>query len=155
MNGRNEKAQTPVKCNNVSTDANVVWSHVVYSRKIHGSAKTRVVLWSYRDKDKGFLSGDAPNVSLEVFYLLLSLAAEVKWLIRQTDIETALLQIPRFIHKIYVQPSCEADEKNVLWKLELAATGPADSRRLWQLTSDKQLIKSFELTCLPLKYILY
>lgn len=57
-------------------DANVIASHVIYKRKEDGSAKARIVPWEHRDRDKGYLRGDAPSVSFEVFILILSIAAE-------------------------------------------------------------------------------
>ena len=67
-------------------------AHVVYKRKLDGSAKARIVPWGHRDRDKDYLRGDAPCISFEVVRIILSLAAENQWDIGQMDILAAFLQ---------------------------------------------------------------
>lgn len=97
------RGNTEVDKSSVFPSENTVGSHVVYKRKLDGTAKARIVPWGHRHKDKDFLRGDAPSVSLEVLHLILSLAAEFKWLIGQMVIEIAFLQALGFTRKIYVR----------------------------------------------------
>lgn len=89
-------AYTSVASRTVAKNAIIVDSHVVNKRNLNGSVKTRIVTWGHRDQDKDFLGGDATSVSLKVFHLLLSLAAEHKWTVGKMDIETAFLQVVGF-----------------------------------------------------------
>lgn len=152
---RKRKAFTPVSASSVPKTENIIGSHVIYKRKLDMSPKARIVPWGHRDKDKDYLRGNAPSVSLEILHLLLSLASELDWAIAQMDIETAYLQALGFTRRIYVRPPREAKAPHVLWRLELPAYGLTDSGRLWYLTSDKELIKSFGLTRSPFDYTLY
>ncbi len=152
---RKREAFTAVEENSVSMDANVIGSHAIYRRKLDGSAKARIVPWGHMDKDKDFIRGDAPSISFEVFRLLLSIAAEMKWEIGQMDIEAAFLQALGFNRVIYVRPPREAGLKGILWRLNLAAYGLTDSGRLWYLTSNDQLVQKHGLTRSRLDYTLY
>ena len=139
----------------VPSSANIIGAHVIYKRKLDNSPKARIVPWGHRDRDKDYLRGDSPCVSLEVLHLVLSIAAEFNWTIAQMDIETAFLQAIGFSRQIYVRPPREARSSHQLWRLELPAYGLSDSGRLWYLTSDRELIKSFGLTRSSYDYTLY
>lgn len=54
--------------------------------------------------DKYYLCGDAPSVSVGVFRLVLSTAAEFGWEIGQMDIKAAHLQATGFSRVIYIRP---------------------------------------------------
>lgn len=75
----------------VPSDPYIFGSYIVYRRKLDGSAKACIVLWGQRDKDKEFLHGDSQTVSFEVFRLVQSIAANMKWEIGQMDVEAAFL----------------------------------------------------------------
>ena len=98
------KAYTPVHANTVPKQANIIGSHVIYKRKLDMTPKARIVPWGHRDKDKDYLRGDAPSVSLEVLRLVLSLVAEHRWTVAQMDIETAFLQALGFDRQVFVRP---------------------------------------------------
>ena len=70
----------------VPKGSNIISSHTVWKLNIYRTPKARIVPWDHRDKDKGFLRGDAPSVIFEIFSLVLALASEHKWEIGQMDI---------------------------------------------------------------------
>eukprot|EP00171_Calliarthron_tuberculosum_P018277 IDg18277t1 len=130
----------------IPTGANVIGSHVIYRRKSTGLVKARIVPWGHRDVEKEFLRTDAPCMNLEVFRLVLSLAAEFKWILGEMDIKAAYLQAKGFERTIYVRPPKEVQCRDYLWQLTAAAYGLADSGRLWYLTSDAALTDEFGLS---------
>lgn len=70
------KAYISVKTSTVARTDSIIGSHVMYRRKLDGSAKVLIVPWGHPDNDEDFLRGDAPFLDFEVYRLLLSLAAE-------------------------------------------------------------------------------
>lgn len=86
--------------------ANITGSHVVYKRKIDGSAKVRIVLWGHHDKGKDYLRVDAPSVSFEIFRLIISLCAAFVGVVGQMDVKAAFLQVRGFDRLLYVRIIC-------------------------------------------------
>lgn len=131
----------------VPLDANIIGSHTVYRKKDDGSVKARIVPWVHRDPARFELRCDPPCLNPDIFHLVLSMAAELKWRIAQMDAEAAFLQAQGFSRKIYVRPPKEAGDPDGLWLLLAAAYGLADSGRLWYRTNDDALVNLYHLTC--------
>lgn len=148
-------AFTPVETKSVPRDANIIGSHSIFKRKLDGTAKARIVPWGHRDKDKDFIRGDAPSVSLDGFRTVLSISAENKWHVALMDMITAFLQALGFNREIYVRPPREATAPGILWKLNAAAYGLTDSGRLWYLTSNGELVSKHGLKRSRYDYTLY
>eukprot|EP00171_Calliarthron_tuberculosum_P004551 IDg4551t1 len=111
----------------VPHSANIIGSHVVYRRKPSGKVKARIVPWGHRDSDKDFLRKDAPCINPEILHLVLSIAAEHKWLICKMDITAAYFKLKALIVTFI----------------------------LWYLTSDAALRNEFGLTKSRLEQTLY
>jgi Reverse transcriptase (RNA-dependent DNA polymerase) len=69
-------------------------------------------------------------MSIDVFRMMLSVAAERGWSLGSLDIKAAYLQAEDFHREIYVTPPREEAEKDALWKLTTAAYGLAEGGRL-------------------------
>lgn len=141
-----EDAFERVDRSSVPREANVIGSHALYKRKDDGSMKARIVPWGHRDEERNSLRSDSPCANLEVFRLIMSLAAEHAWPLGQMDISTAFLQASGFKRAVFVKPPKEAKDPNGLWKLKAAAYGLVDSGRLWYRTSDHALVSEHKLT---------
>ena len=133
------------KRSNIPTNANVVGSHVVYSRKSTGVVKARLCPWGHRDKEKGYLRSGAPCMNFKIFRLVLSIAAEHHCSIGQMDVKAAFLQAKDFHKDVYVKPSKEEHGSETYWKITAAAYGLTESGRLWYLTSDSALMEVYGL----------
>lgn len=141
-----EKAFIRVDRSSVGEGSNIIGSHTIFSRKDDGTAKARIVPWGHRDADRDSLRNDSPCANLEIFRLVLSVAAEHRWVLGQMDVSTAFLQAEGFHREIYVKPPKEAVDPTGLWKLQAAAYGLVDSGRLWYRTSDHALVTEYKLT---------
>ena len=95
-------AMQEVPFTSLPPNANLIGSHVIFRRKPDGSLKARIVPWGHRDSDKSYLRKDAPCMNLEIFRLVISLAAEYKWSISETDVKSAFLQANGFDRDIFV-----------------------------------------------------
>lgn len=111
--------------------------------------------WGHRDDDRDQLRSDSPCVNLQIFRLVLSIAAERCWSIGQMDIRTAFLQAKGFERVIYVKPPVEENDPSGLWKLLAAAYGLVDSGRLWYQTGDNALVSGHNLTRSMFEHTLY
>lgn len=67
-------------------DENLIASPVVYRRKPDGTLKARIVPWGHRDVEKSYLRTEASCMNVEVYRLVISLAVERKWDLREIDI---------------------------------------------------------------------
>lgn len=141
-----EEAFIRLNRDRVPDDANIIGSHTRYTRKADGTVKASIVPWGNMDEDRNYLRTDSPCMNLEIFRLVLSLAAEHSWQIAQMDVSTAFLQAEGFTRDIYVKPPKEANDIMGLWKLKAAAYGLVDSGRLWYRTSDHSLLTDGHLT---------
>lgn len=141
-----EDAFIRVERSSVRKDANVIGSHTVFHRKDDGRVKARIVPWGHRDLERDELRSDSPCANLEIFRLVLSIAAEHAWELGQMDITAAFLQASGFDREVYVRPPKEANDATGLWKLQAAAYGLVNSGRLWYRTSDYALVSEHKLT---------
>lgn len=98
------KAYIRVDRSSVPSDANTIGSHIIYSRKDDGTPKARIVPWGHRDRERNDLGTDSPCLNLEMFRIVLSVAAEHSWILGQMDIKTAYLQACGFQRDLYVKP---------------------------------------------------
>lgn len=69
-------ACTAAQAYSVPLRATVIGSYVAYRRKMGDSAKTRLVPWVHRNKDKLLFRCDLPSMRLELFWLILWIAME-------------------------------------------------------------------------------
>lgn len=95
-NSEKHGAFTPVDAKLLSRDPNIIGSHSIFKGKLDSKAKARTVSWGYRNKDKGFIRGDNPSVSLEGLRTVLSISTENEWHIGLMDMVSYYLQDPKF-----------------------------------------------------------
>lgn len=95
-------------------DANVIGSHIIFSRKDDGRHNGRIVPWGHRTIQRYDLRSDSPCVILEVFRLILSLATEHGWTLGQMDIRTAYWKAHGFYRDVFVRSPREANDPYVL-----------------------------------------
>lgn len=129
----------------VPTLSNVVRSHVIYKGKPHWFFKARVAPWGHRDLKKYSTSGDAPCLNLDGMRLLLSIAAEMTWIVNRMDVKSAFLQAKGLEREFYIRLLGEEKDMTVLWQLLVRAYGLTDSGRLGYLKSYEALMKKFGL----------
>lgn len=95
-NWNNLKAYIKVDRSSVPVSANLIGSHAVSRRKPSGTVKARICPQVNRDLLKGQLRTDAPCMSEETFRLLVSIAAEKKWIIAEIDVSKQHIYKLRF-----------------------------------------------------------
>lgn len=123
------KAFLRVSRSSIATVSNIIGSHTIFLRKGDGTPKARIT-WGHRDSERDSIRSDSPCVHIEIFRLVLSLAAEQSWALVQMDIRTAFLQARGFDRLLYVIPPKEEDDGGGLWQLLAATNGLVDSGRL-------------------------
>lgn len=151
----NNKAHIRVELSAEHGQANIIGSHTKFKLRDDGSLKARIVPWGHRDSERHFLRTDSPCVKLDIFRLVLSLAAEHSWPLGQMDVSTELLQAKGTSREIFVRPTKEANETGSLWKLQSPAYGLVDSRTISYITSDHALVSKYNLTKSRLEPTLY
>lgn len=109
-------------------------------------AEAGIVPWEHRDKDKVFIRGDEPSISLERLRTVFSISTRYKWNVALMDMITAFLQTLEFDRKIYFRQRREANAPGVVWKLNVVAYRLTDSGMLLYLTSNGELVSRHGLT---------
>jgi hypothetical protein len=145
-NWETNKAMTIVPKSKVPPWANVLKSSVIYRWKDESTLKARIVPDGRGDSEKDFLRTDSPTMAVDIFRLLVSVAAERGWTLASLDIKAAYLQAEDYDRLVFVKPPKEEEDDANLWLLMAAAYGLVDSGRLWYLTSSKAL-RQFGLSC--------
>lgn len=155
LNWQSQNAYELVARSSVPSGANIIGSHTIYLRKDDGTLKARIVPWGHRDSEKDNIRSDSPCLNLEIFRIVLSLAAENGWVLGQMDVRAAFLQARGFFRTIYVRPPKEEKDSASLWKLLASAYGLVESGRLWYRTSDGALVDEYGLTRSRYEHTLY
>lgn len=144
-----------VSRSSVAIGANIIGSYTLFLRKDDDTPKARIVPLGHRDSDRHNIRSDSPCVNLEIFCLILSLAAENRWIIGQMDIRTEFIQARGFKRILYVIPKKDENDPEGLWKLLAAAYGLVDSGRLWYCSCEHALIDDNGLTKYNYEHTLY
>ena len=138
-------AYTEVLDRNISRNANVISSHVVYKLKTDEIGtrrlKARIVPHGNHDDEKDFVRKDSSNAPLFVVRILLSLVTFLGFRIATADIKGAFLQSGPIKRDIYVRPPREwPSPRGLLWKLLELPYGIADTGRQWQMVVEDWML---------------
>lgn len=114
-----------------SHPAKHIGAHTIFLRKDDGTPKARIFPCGHRESKRDSIRSESPCVNLDIFRLVLLLAAEHSWALSQMDIRTYFLQARGFYRLLYVISPKEKDDRGRLWQLLAAAYRLVDSGLLW------------------------
>jgi hypothetical protein len=149
-NWATNKAMSIVPKSKVPHWANDLRSSVIYRWKDESTLKASIVPDGRGDSEKDFLRTDSPTMAVDIFRILISIAAEREWILASLDIKAAYLQAEDCNHLVFVKTPREEGNDANLWLLMAPAYGLVDSGRLWYLTSLKAM-RQFCLSCSSLE----
>lgn len=120
----------------VSSDANVISSHIIYKieNDEQGLKKLKDRLCSHgnRDREKGPIWSDSSNEQFDTIRLLLSLATHLGFCLGGIDVKALYLQSGPITRDLFVRlPSQHEKRCGKLWKLTKFPYGVSKAGRQW------------------------
>lgn len=136
---------TALPVSEAPSDANVIFSHVLYMVKVMDDhplkMKARIAPHKNEDSQRLELRSECFMCSPVGVRALLSTAALRKWRRTKLDVKTAFLQTARASRDVYVVPPRESrDRGKFLWLLLTAAYGLVNENTKFQVQYDKVLL---------------
>ena len=120
------------------TDQNYISTRWVFFCRKGENIRARLVVRGFEDTSE--VEKDSPTVIKSSMRIILTIAAQKKWIIKTTDIKSAFLQGKDIERDVYILPPIEANVgEDKIWKLKKCLYGLNDAARQFYKSVEEEL----------------